>query len=76
MKQDGKVIGKVGLQFGNSLRTNAEIHVLEWCSIKYLLSLDMPFLNEREGRGHHGGHLNDAARYKSGATSVHMTKHL
>ena len=38
LKQDGKVIGKVELQFGNSLRTNAETFVIKTQSVDILIS--------------------------------------
>ena len=38
LKQDGKVIEKVGLQFGNSLRTNAETFVIKTQSVDILIS--------------------------------------
>ena len=38
LKQDGKVIGKVGLQFGNSLRTIAETFVIKTQSVDILIS--------------------------------------
>ena len=38
LKQDGKVIGKVGLWFGNSLRTDAETFVIKTQSVDILIS--------------------------------------
>ena len=48
LKQDGKVIGKVGLQFGNSLRTNAETFVIKTQSVDILISTQSYFRGTRE----------------------------